>query len=355
MPYGLNEVGASLLLAAIGSAITFFISRARRALTDRRLKREYPVAGRFYTRYEDSEGQTRLWRKAIVDLHQRGRSVTGTVRNLDDGRSWQLDAAISTAGFISGTYLAGNPHDRGYGSLFLAIEGQNADMDGLWAGYDSVNRSVTGGQWLFKRCPPVTIAPATDEAAAEVVALLGEALGDLYIDREHVVELIRDPKGACFVARDEEGELVGAATGSVLSPDDLKTKLPAGQDDLLKGALSSVRYHAKIGLLESIAVRPKFRGRGAGTGLVEAVTDWFAAVNATTALTFGWKTKAGCHIGGALASSGFSEVVEVADFWTADSITNGYSCPEDGNPCHCGAVIFSRPIETDRQPQRVAN
>jgi GNAT superfamily N-acetyltransferase len=339
-----------LLLTAIGSFIAFGVARARTGLRDHRLQRLYPVGGRFYTCFEDHEEGATVWRKAVVELRQRGRGITGTATNLDGERRWAVEATVSRTGHVSGTYTASNPHDTGNGSLFLSIDEQG-DMSGLWAGYDSVNKDITSGQWIFRKRPSISIAMATPDDVAEVVALLGGSLGALYIDRGHIEELVAGA-GACLTARAFDGQLVGAVSTSVVAPDELAELFPIGQAELLDGPLSNLKYHSQVGIIESIAVDPTCRGRGVGTELVEAVEEWLRDQSATSTLSFGWKTSSGCHVGGVLDASGFSRVLEVSGFWTIDSATHGYSCPEDGNPCHCSAIIFTHPLHALRAAVR---
>lgn len=340
MDHAVIDLTSSLLLGAIGALLTFIIGVTVRAYRQRRLRRSYPIAGDFVTEYDDIEGNDIVRRKAMSSLLQKGRTVTGTTTELDTGRSWQLQGTLNPGGFIFGFYHADDPHDRGSGTFFLEIDGHTGDLHGLWSGYDSVNRKVSSGRYLFFRCPDVMIREVRPHHASRVVALLGEALGERYIEIDDIMNSISDPDRVCFVAI-VGSEIAGAATASVFSTDELPAQFPVDKREHVQ-ALSMLRYHARIGHLEAVAVSPRFRGRGIATMLVDARLKWFATKTATGVMSFGWQSADGCHIRGVLESFDFREHGVVPDFWTESSKLNHYMCPACGSDCHCSAVIYAR-------------
>lgn len=340
----MTDVFASLLLAAIGSAITFAVQQIRRRRRDRHLRVQYPVSGLFATEYEDRSGDLTVVQKGLTRIHQHGLEVTGVTSELQTGRCWNLKGRISPDGFLSGFYTADDPHDTGSGTFFVEIDGATGDMTGLWGGYDSVNHSIEGGKYKFRRCPEATIRSAEQHEARPLVALLGDALGDRYVEYDEVTRLIEgDASELCLVARTEASDIAGAATASVIPHADLQLSFPKGQGHVL-GQLPVSPHHENVGLIQAVAVSSLYRERGIATQLTRAAMDWLRDRSATVALSFGWKSPEGCHIAGVFESCGFRPVQEVERFWSEDSKAAGYSCPACGDVCHCSAVIFTRSL-----------
>jgi GNAT superfamily N-acetyltransferase len=68
--YTMSDLAISLVIAGIGSLITWAAARLSRNVRNHRLRKRYPVAGRFLTTYEDSDrasGEVDV-RKAITKL-----------------------------------------------------------------------------------------------------------------------------------------------------------------------------------------------------------------------------------------------------------------------------------------------
>lgn len=341
----MTDIAISLLLAAIGSLLTFLAAYVSRRVRDRHLKRRFPVAGRFISEYEDLKGEERVVTKSLTVLRQRGRAIVGETVELEGSRSWELQGVVESGGFIHGVYAAEDPHDNGNGTFYLKIDGGSGDMDGLWAGYDSVNGEIEGGRYTFKRSADVTVRSAKLEEARSVCSLLGDALGELYVDLASVREAISDDaKSACFVAVTRQDHVVAAVTVSLVDQSSIEEFLPEGQDSLVR-SLRVLRHNETVALLRSIAVRPRYRGRSIATQLTARAMYWAAEREATAALTFGWRSPQGCHIAGVMETSGFRSEADIPNFWTADSRLHDYSCPVCGDTCECGAVIFVRALE----------
>jgi GNAT superfamily N-acetyltransferase len=333
---------ASLVLAVAGAALTFVFQRVQREGRNRRLRRQYPVGGLFTTEFEDREGDRVFIEKGLTRIHQHGTDIRGVTSELQSGRCWDLEGSVSPGGFVHGIYTAEDPHDTGMGTFFLRINGSTGDMDGLWAGYDSVNQSITGGRYTFKRCPDADIRVAASQEYPEIVALLGDALGNRYIDVSQLQRMGQNQAEVCFVAY-SENRLVGAAIARCVGQEELADVFPQGQAVVLED-LPLGHYHRRVGFVSAIAVAPDCRGRGLATQLTRTAMKWLREKGATAALSFGWKSSRGCHISGVLNSCGFEAHNEVPGFWTEDSANASYSCPECGKICKCTAVIFTRSL-----------
>lgn len=219
-------------------------------------------------------------------------------------------------------------------------------MQGLWAGFDSVNGEIDGGSYSFRRCPEGDVQVATDADAPSVCALLGDALGELYVDLEDIRSMIAtdNPDATCLICVDRNGHIIGALTAAIFNQASIVHVLPAGQEGTLK-QIPTLRYHQHFCVVRAIAVVSRWRGRGIASRLVTEALDWCRSRGATAALSFGWKSSHGCHIDGVMATTGFQCVGEISNFWTDDSKKRDYFCPECGAVCECAAVIFTRPVD----------
>jgi GNAT superfamily N-acetyltransferase len=341
-----EDIVISLVIAGLGSLAAFLIALGSRWLRNRGLRKRYPVAGRFITEYEDEVDGHRVLQKAMTTLEQWGRDVTGATADLSGERAWLLKGTIESGGFLHGVYSAEDPHDSGKGTFFMKIDGASGDLQGLWAGFDSKNGSIREGSYDFKRCPEATIEVASDSDAPTVCALLGDALGELYVDLNEIRSIIatENPDATCLIAVDREGQIIGALTAAMFSNASLGAALPAGQAETI-GRLPAIRYHERFCVIRSIAVVPRWRDRGVGSRLVREALTWCGARGTTAALSFGWKSSRGCHIDGVMTTTGFDRILEVPNFWTADSQAKDYFCPECGSVCECAAVVFKRVID----------
>lgn len=342
----MNDLVASFLIAGLGSLLTFLAGFTARRVRDWRLRQRYPVAGRFVTEYEDQTADGVALRKALTELKQRGREVSGVTVDLDGGRAWRLKGTIEKGGFLHGVYDAEDPHDFGQGTFFLKIEGTSGDMRGLWAGYDSAISDISQGGYTFRRCPESTIQAAVDADAPSVCALLGDALGALYVDLNDIRSMI-DPgneDATCLIAVDGAGQIVGALTAAIFDEESLRDVLPLGQAENLQSQ-PILLYHEHFCMIRSVVVVPDCKGRGIGTSLVGEALVWARERSATAAISFGWKSSQGCHIDGVMKTAGFRGVSEIPDFWKEDSRSKRYSCPECGSVCECAAVVFKRAID----------
>jgi GNAT superfamily N-acetyltransferase len=342
----MNDLVISFLIAGLGSLLTFLAGFASRRIRDWRLRKKYPVTGRFVTEYEDQTAGGVAVRKAMTELTQRGKEVSGVTVDLDGGRAWGLKGTIEKGGFLHGVYNAEDPHDSGQGTFFLKIEGADGDMKGLWAGYDSEISDISQGGYTFRRCPETEIQVAVDADAPSVCALLGDALGALYVDLEDIRSTIApdNEDATCLIAVDLTGQIVGALTAAIFGKESLRDALPLGQGENLQPQ-SMLLYHERFCMIRSIAVVPDCMGRGIGSGLVGQALAWARERSATAAISFGWKSSQGCHIDGVMKTAGFHSVSEIPDFWKEDSRRKKYSCPECGSVCECAAVVFKRTID----------
>lgn len=101
----------------------------------------------------------------------------------------------------------------------------------------------------------------------------------------------------------------------------------------------------KIGLIKSVAVKPEYRHQGIGTDLtIESMVrlkkmscDFFLAVS--------WVSNRPDSSQKMFEKLGFKNILSIPDYWTEESIKEGYLCPNCRNPCHCTANFYLRKAE----------
>lgn len=217
-------------------------------------------------------------------------------------------------------------------------------MTGVWSGWDSANRNLGGGNYELRRALDSCVRSAQIGELASVCALLGDALGDFYVDVETVRESMTDAeKATCLVAADQDAGLLGASTYYLVSRDSFVRFLPVGQERLAE-ALQVFRFNDSVGLLRSLAVRPECRDRGIATELVRKGISWCEQRGATAMLTVAWTPPEGCHLLGIMKAEKFDAVMKIDNYWTEDSKQKNYDCPVCGPVCVCSATIFRRSL-----------
>ncbi len=334
--------------AILGAATTQIL----RLIQNRRLRRRYPIGSRFVTEYQDVTDTGKITRNGEATLSWKRDHISGKERNTDEGRAWKLEGTMDAAGFLAGIYRANDPYDTGNGTFFLNIEGR--DMHGWWSGYDSKSRQVVSGKYTLRERPDGAVRRATPDEAGRVGALLGDALGESYVDLGTVGEAITgDGTATCLVKVDSSNLLLGAVTCHIVTPDSLDRFLPYGQGDMVN-RLRVFKFNTSIGLLRSIAVAPNYRRRGVATDLTETCISWCTEHGASTMLAFAWlphttpqqatPQQAMPQLAGVLEHTGFTLVERIDNYWTQDSQSKHYQCPVCGPTCVCAATVYTRVI-----------
>jgi len=327
----LTDLGKTLMVAAIGGGITLAIGVIKSKYKNYRLEKKYPIAGDYISEYEDIEDDKTITIKSPVCLTQKGRAITGTTEF--GNRTWILKGEVSDASYLSGIYYAEAIHDKGIGNFFLEID-NNGDMNGMWSGYDSVNKIITSGSYSFTKTLPVLIKPISSKSLPTVLNIAEKQLGNAYINTEDILK-----KENVSVYASVNNEITGFCTGKKVELEKIYEDIPQLKNLKLK-QLDAVE---SIGLLTSVATDPSYSGRGIGTALVSHCINELESKGLNVLLMTGWKSKKGIHIGNIAEKHGFEKLIEISDFWKEDSITNQYCCPSCGNPpCLCTAAVYVR-------------
>ncbi len=331
----LGALVAGLVGALAAGLITFAITRLR----DRQLRHRHPVAGRYATVFEDRvRGRTERT-KATAVIHQRGLRLWGLTWALDDMRSWHIDARINSNGKILGTYRADAPTDVSFGGLFLESLGQEGRFEGMWAGFDAENRSVSAGKYTWSAIPATRIRQIRASEAEPALSILGEGLGARYIKSDEFARFVNNDDGRLCLVAIRGSEVVGAATGLSANGSEFILSLPTDMQESVRTHLEGIEFQ-RVGQINSVAVADAAHGTGVGTALVASTASELCTLGATWAVVIGWTTEEGCHIQSIVEALRFHEVAVLPGYWREDSIRRNYGCPRCGQPCNCEAKVF---------------
>ena len=296
-----SDVTVGLIGAGIVGAFGVLVTRFRGLLVSRR----FPIAGTFRSVFEDSEDGAIVRTKAIATIRQRGRRIWGPTSLLDGSRTWMLEGRIDSGGRIHGRYDADDPHDTGLGGFFLELH-EDGRLEGMWTGYDTTNRLVSAGRYLFwpmERMKTRSIAARDLDPA---LSILGNALGARYVTREQLAEYISQTDKIGFVSVSKDGRILGAATSELPENSlNLLQAMPSDARERVAALIPELDFN-KTGLLRSVAVAPHARGNGVATDLVRASVDSLTSMGATAIISIGWTDFEGCHIQGPLEAMGFN-------------------------------------------------
>jgi ribosomal protein S18 acetylase RimI-like enzyme len=327
-------VGKEALIALAGAAFAWSLKRVVLSYRNSVLNRKYGLTGEYLSRYEDTEpGKEKAWRKARTLLQQKGDSVVGSTTDLVSNRTWKLDLRIVQQKYLLGSYENEDPTDPGTGVVFLDIL-LNGQLEGLWAGYDPVNKSVQMGRYLFAKSLPVAVKPLTPERLPYALALFGTCLGERYITRDQLEAYAKDKDKKGFIAIDSRGGVLGAVICEIWN------SAPA-TGEKIAALVPDLAFH-KCGFLKSLAVKETQRGRGVGLKLASAALGWMRSNGSTTEIAVAWVENGRCNARGVLENLGFKEQTKIDRFWYQESKEKGYICPSCGNPCECAALVFRR-------------
>ena len=146
-----------------------------------------------------------------------------------------------------------------------------------------------------------------------VLAIADRQLGKKYITETDLSE------GKVFVA-EEDGKILGFCIALV-------------------GAKDGKSY------VRTVAVEQEYSGQGIGTALVSKAVDYLKGFGAKSIFSPLWKHDGIVNSDVVFRRNGFRPVCEIPDYWYADSISKGYSCPVCGKGCHCACVMYELTID----------
>ncbi|MBN2026128.1 MAG: GNAT family N-acetyltransferase [Actinobacteria bacterium] len=341
----LGEVLISIVVASITATIIFTVKSSRNAYRRSRIHKKYPVGGDYISYYEDEmHGQISIV-KAPLHLEQRGEKIKGRSKSIgppDKGgdREYIFEGDILETGYISGVYHNASISDPEIGTFFMEPDPTMKNVyNGIWAGYDSINRKVVSGTYLWRKETKIDIgliSPDDDKDISFALATLGSSLGERYIEPSLLKKFVESRDGSIAIQASVQGEFAGVLLARVLSPPEV-----LAYHDLIREAGSSQQLCMhKVGLINSCAIRNNYRRQGIGTALTTEAIKRLSGLGCTAIMVISWGSDDSDSIRGILEAMNFKKIANIEKYWREDSIKRDYSCPKCGNPCNCTANIY---------------
>lgn len=173
----------------------------------------------------------------------------------------------------------------------------------------------------------------------QALRLIDHSLGEGYYNTEQLQSYIANEKFS-YVAL-EHDTIIGVILNDILSLQVFSESLSVKTSTLSR----TTHPHTKIGLLNVLVVKESFQRKGIGKMLLEVSLQEMKERHVHHMFAEAWKTTSGVvNIKKLLVSLGFTEIIEIQDFWKEDSIKEGFSCSFCGFPCICSAVIFRKEL-----------
>lgn len=294
----------------------------------------FKFSGEYLTQYEDFDRGRIIVRKAPATLHQLGNNVWG-ITSFDSQKKWKLKGKIYGKKRLAGIYYAKGYLDDGFGTFFLELN-RNGFLEGYWSGYDSDNKDITTGKYIFKRCEKsIKIRNVKIDDFARVIRILDSQLGKNYISEDFLKEVIDDKKSTfCKVIEDTiNHQIVGVGLYGIINYDEVK-KITKGED------INVLKFTPQIGLIKTIAVDEAYKNLGLASNLITNIIDELSNKNISCFISPAWKHQGITNIENVLEKQGFIKTIEIPNYWYESSIKEQFECPQCGNPCHCSCVIY---------------
>lgn len=92
--------------------------------------------------------------------------------------------------------------------------------------------------------------------------------------------------------------------------------------------------------VRTVAVSNDYSGQGIGTALIAKSVEYLKGIGARKIMSPLWKHDRIVNSDVIFRRNGFLPVREIPDYWYADSLEKGYSCPVCGKGCHCTCVMY---------------
>ncbi len=249
-----------------------------------------------------------------------------------------MDGTISPNGYIYGIYSAEHYADDGIGNFILHI--QSADrLEGIWSGYDSINKYIASGGYTFMKTIRTDIETIRPNQIYRAVDIIDSELGKDYIRIDELSNLLEDQSYTCLVSLVDDIP-VGIAIGCVKNRNEALSYLRIQETD----CPSYVKIADKIGVVKTIAVRKDYQGRGIGSKLVENLEKQLTR-DANVLSSVAWKHGETVNIANVLERHEYKMYKEIPDYWKEDSLREGFFCPVCKEPpCTCSAVIYFKSV-----------
>ena len=87
-----------ILIGLLSGTVVAIFGIVRKRVLDWRIEKKYPLAGNYFTKFEDEKEGEKISQSASATLIQKGNKITGETTLLNDDRIWKIDGRITDVG-----------------------------------------------------------------------------------------------------------------------------------------------------------------------------------------------------------------------------------------------------------------
>jgi GNAT superfamily N-acetyltransferase len=319
-----------------GGLIVSFLTLSATFIRGLYIRRKYPVGGKYLSDFEDTVRGQRIVQTSVSRLKQRGRHITGKTIGRD-GRTWLLDGSIMGIGHISGVYSAEAIHDEGVGAFYLRARG--LVLEGLWAGYDHMNKTTTSGRYIFRRLIEVNIQALRMAYTATALAIAEKVFGPNYLSETdvsrtsglHVFVALYDRKVVGLAAIEVSSSVSGKSNGD-------SWKLPMD--------IVHAEKNARLGIIKTVGVSEELQGHGIGEQLFVAMEAILKKRGMILCAVPAWEDDSGVHLRGILTGNGYEPFLTCPHYWKDACDAGAFSCRcrQGRSECICNLIWYKKPL-----------
>jgi len=174
-----------------------------------------------------------------------------------------------------------------------------------------------------------------------VIELADQILGLGFF--ENPSEIAQHPESRVLLAVTEDGELAGFVCGRLLEKgglmEFLEHKVPEIPEDL-----SAADSDGVLGVIQTVAVAPTYRGQGIGTKLVQMMHDVIIGRGADKLIVSFKRGPRSALVHRWMEKLGFEPWIRLETYWKTRCDLGDFGCVDRGESCTCEAVLYQKRI-----------
>lgn len=336
----------NLLAGIVGAIILWTYAQLMVTTRSYLYKRKYRVQGEYISYFVDTQDGQRVISVATAKIKQTGRKIQGTSDLLPYSpgkeRNWTISGEIIQDHYILGNYVCTTPLQTGMGTFTLRMVDMNR-LEGHWSGYDSDNLTMNHGEYIFKRIANIKIEPYSSRYLHQVIRIEAETLGAGYITSELKAVDISDKSRIAYIAKDiKTDEICGIAIGHCIRNQRFEEAVPRLNEIAIPPDVLHASATDRLAILSVLAVAKAYQGRGVGTKLARAMEKALSSAGAEIVIALAWELDSKVFVHSVLATGQYTKIGAIPKYWKSECDAQHFSCPERGESCRCGVVIYRK-------------
>jgi GNAT superfamily N-acetyltransferase len=331
-----NNILSELLTGIMTASFVGLVALAIKIFKRRSVERKFPVSGKYISFFEDYLEGNKVVVPSSSRVTQRGDNVQIVTTDLE-GRSWTLEGKIMPGGHISGVYSADATYDDGVGSFYLKISKDS--LDGMWNGYDSVNRTTSSGRYWFNKVADIKFTSDIDKYKNKILHVSSNAFGAGYLDASIIKN---DNENFAIIAKCGE-DFVGYCLGYIAKINSVQA-LIKDKDVVVPDDVKMADEHGSLGVISTIVVTEKFRKRGAGKALISEAEGKLREKGAQAIVVPAWKKGEKAFLDNILRNSRYVSWFTHNHFWKKSCEAREFNCVAYDGKCQCQVEFFRKSL-----------